>query len=115
MVEGKINRSAAMRPDGARIKSFSAILAGSGGTGESVLENGELPGRHLLSHSGLRNREGASGEREGGAAGVGPAENGGSKTRSSVKQSDPRFDVLIVSCSRREKVEQKEKPSARWF
>lgn len=27
----------------------------------------------------------------------------------SVKQSDPRFDVLIVSCSRCEKVEQKEK------
>lgn len=63
-------------------------------------------GRHLLSHSGLCNREGAR------ARGRGRSENGGAKTRFSVKQSDPRFDVLIVSCSRREKVEQKEKQGA---
>lgn len=71
------------------------------GRGESVLENEELPGRHLLSHSGLCNREGARAR---------VVENGGAKTRFSVKQSDPRFDVLIVSCSWREKVEQKENP-----
>lgn len=99
MVEGKINRSAVMQPDGARIKSFSAILAGSEGTGESVLENGELPGRHLLSHSGLCNREGAGGKREGGrGCGTGGkrwCEN--TLLRETVGPSFRRFNCFVLA------------------